>query len=280
MKLLLSRLKPVKDKSSRMTTEEIHKKLHDLIKIKVGWDDNWTKEELPSEFKQASLTTVSKELKRIHIGLGWECDSATPRGYYVIYDDQTKPTRAQVALDPVIKLKRNRRSPRDLPYTPPPPKPEKSVRELSDSPLYTVKRSSMGWSAWTKVDVKAKQRLTQYDGDIISQETLKERQKDYVRDQKSIVHVYLGEHTETCKVLDAHCAPGGRIFEEDENPGRYFNHRPDNPNCRLVRGKKNKFYLETRRPVLKNIQLFWNYNDTITKGEDRPEWLDKNKSKY
>jgi len=32
--------------------------------------------------------------------------------------------------------------------------------------------------------------------------------------------------------------------------------------------------------VEKNVQLYWNYYDIITKGDERPEFLDKRTTKY
>ena len=143
MSLLLDRITPVNDRSCKMSTHEIHNKLIGLIKLKIGWDESWTEAEMPSEFKLASHDTLCKELKKIYWRLGWEEDTASPNGYFIKYDDQTKATRAKMAEEPVIKMKPTRKSPRGHPYTPP-PETKRYLTLPSDSPFYELRRSSLG----------------------------------------------------------------------------------------------------------------------------------------
>ena len=251
------------------TPESLYIDYYSFVRCKIGFNENWKQnqwKDLPDEIHLATAERFYKRMAAHAPSLGIKRDRRKQLNYKV---QVMRNCRGDIdGINPVL-LRRSHRSTAG------------GSKEKIDVSLFKVLHTTKekGSGCFATRDLPKDTVLCEYEGQLISREEAEERHQIYEKMNKPMVLVWLGENGKNTPCLDGHTKPDGTLFQEGDNLARKFNHKKNNPNCELIRGKgedKGKCFLKTRRPVAAGIELLWNYNDVMTKDkEGRHSWMDQ-----
>lgn len=221
-------VKLIQVSESPIKSAEIQTLYTEFVNIRT---DNSLSNDIKKQFKSG----FPRSFKKVAIINKWK-ESTKPRGYFIRVKRYSRHSFHSVEYDHINR-----------PAT-------SLIHRLSID-------SRKGRGVFASVNIAKGAKITEYMGEWITEESHRQRDSIYARQGLPPVAISnSNKHT----VLDGNRNKNGRLFNADENIGRFVNHSYRFPNCKLLaehHGNDIQLYIVSKFSIPKGCECVWDYNE-------------------